>query len=97
MPAWTTEPQEVEEMQYLRDFGWDDLVIGIESGDDDVLRHVNKATPLPIFWRAAAVWSRQAWRYRVIYLGGLAGKGTGSRPRTVLPCCSISCTRITCS
>ena len=50
----------VEEMQYLRDFGWDDLVIGIESGDDDVLRHVNKATPLPIFWRAAAVWSRQA-------------------------------------
>ena len=32
----------VEEMRYLRDLGWDDLVIGIGSGDDDVLLHVNK-------------------------------------------------------
>lgn len=33
-------------------------------------------------------------RYRVIYLGGLAGKGHGiEKPHHYCHCCSISCTR----
>ena len=67
----------VEEMQYLRDFGWDDLVIGIESGDDDVLRHVNKGYTAADILEGCRRLEQAGVRYRVIYLGGLAGKGHG--------------------
>lgn len=67
----------VEEMQYLRDLGWDDLVIGIESGDDDVLRHVNKGYTAADILEGCRRLEQAGVRYRVIYLGGLAGKGHG--------------------
>ena len=67
----------VEEMEYLRNLGWDDLVIGIESGDDAVLRHVNKGYTAADILEGCCKLEQAGVRYRVIYLGGLAGKGRG--------------------
>lgn len=67
----------VEDMKYLKSLGWGDLVIGIESGDDDVLAHVNKGYTAQDILDGCQKLEKAGVTYRIIYLGGLAGKGHG--------------------
>lgn len=67
----------VDEMRYLKSLGFGDLVVGIESGDDDVLMHVNKGYTAADILEGCRRLEKADVSYRVIYLGGLAGKGHG--------------------
>ena len=64
-------------MKYLKTLGFGDLVVGIESGDDDVLTHVNKGYSSADILEGCKRLEDAGVSYRVIYLGGLAGKGHG--------------------
>ena len=65
----------VEEIAYLKTQGYVDIVIGIESADDAVLQAMNKGYTVADIREAFARLEAAAVDYRIIYLGGLAGKG----------------------
>lgn len=67
----------VKDMKYLKSLGWGDLVVGIETGDDDVLTHVNKGYTSADILEGCKRLEEAGVNYRIIYLGGLAGKGHG--------------------
>ena len=69
----------VEDLKLLRAHGINDLVIGIESGDDEVLSNVNKGYTSEDITRECQKLESAGINYRVIFLGGLAGKGNGTR------------------
>lgn len=69
----------VEELKELRSIGINDLVIGIESGDDDVLKMVNKGYTSDEIIQECLKLEAAGIAYRVIYLGGLAGHGKGEK------------------
>ena len=69
----------VEELKELRAVGINDLVIGIESGDDDVLKMVNKGYTSDEIIQECLKLEAAGIAYRVIYLGGLAGHGKGEK------------------
>ena len=50
----------VEDMRYLKQLGFEDIVVGIESGDDEVLTHTKKDILPQIFSRDAKSWSKRA-------------------------------------
>jgi radical SAM superfamily enzyme YgiQ (UPF0313 family) len=66
-----------EEMRELRKAGFEDLVIGIESGYDPVLKHVNKGYSAQDILTGCKRLEEAGVDYRIIYLGGLAGSGKG--------------------
>lgn len=65
----------VEDIQRIKDHGIDDIMIGIESGDDEVLSFVNKGYTAADIVRECKKLDQTTMTYRLIYLGGLAGKG----------------------
>lgn len=67
----------VEDMKYLRKLGIEDLVIGIESGYDPALNHVNKGYSASDILEGCKRLEKAGVAYRVIYLGGIAGSGKG--------------------
>jgi radical SAM superfamily enzyme YgiQ (UPF0313 family) len=67
----------VAEIRNLRSLGINDIVIGIESGDDEVLEHVKKGYSTAYIVRECKKLEEAGMGYRVIYLGGLGGKGKG--------------------
>lgn len=67
----------VEELKVLRAIGINDLVIGVESGYDDVLKMVNKGYTSDEIIQECMKLEAAGISYRVIYLGGLAGHGKG--------------------
>lgn len=75
----STFKKDVAELRALRAGGINDLVIGIESGDDDVLERVNKGYNSVDVVRECHKLEEAGIAYRVIFLGGLAGKGNGRR------------------
>lgn len=64
----------VEDIHKIKDHGIDDVMIGIESGDDDVLSFVNKGYTAADIVRECQKLDQTSMTYRFIYLGGLAGK-----------------------
>lgn len=64
-----------EELKQLHALGYNDLVIGIESGDDRTLREVNKGYTSQDILRECRKLEAAGIRYYVIYLGGIAGAG----------------------
>jgi radical SAM superfamily enzyme YgiQ (UPF0313 family) len=65
----------VDDLKYLKSLGYEDILIGIESGDDEPLAYMNKGyTAADILEQLSKV-EKAGVKYRVIYLGGLAGKG----------------------
>lgn len=50
-------------------------MIGIETGDDEVLQFVNKGYTAQDILDAGRKMDEAGITYRMIYLGGLAGKG----------------------
>lgn len=67
----------VDDMKYLKNLGFGDLVIGVESGDDDVLKDTNKGYTSADILEGCHRLDKAGVSYRIIYLGGLAGKGKG--------------------
>jgi radical SAM superfamily enzyme YgiQ (UPF0313 family) len=67
----------VDDIRYLKELGFEDLVLGIESGDDEVLKHVNKGYTAADILEGCRRLEEAGVAYRVIYLGGLAGAGKG--------------------
>ena len=65
----------VEDMRYLKQLGFDDIVVGIESGDDEVLAHTKKGYTAADILEGCKKLEQAGVDYRVIYLGGLAGHG----------------------
>lgn len=65
----------VEDLRQLKELGFNDIVIGIESGDDEVLEAVNKGYTAEDIVRECKKIEEAGMDYRVIYLGGLAGLG----------------------
>ena len=69
----------VEDLKRLKAEGINDLVIGIESGDDEVLSQMDKGYSSADIVRECLKLEEAGIAYRVIFLGGLAGKGNGER------------------
>ncbi|MGN1022888.1 MAG: radical SAM protein, partial [Lachnospiraceae bacterium] len=65
----------VEDIRRIRAHGLDEIMIGIESGDDEVLSFVNKGYTSKDILDAGQKLDEAGMTYRMIYLGGLAGKG----------------------
>lgn len=69
----------VDDLKQLKREGINDLVIGIESGDDQVLSQMDKGYTSADILRECKKLEEAEISYRVIFLGGLAGKGNGKR------------------
>jgi len=69
----------VEELRELRAMGINDLVIGIESGDDEALKQMNKGYTSADILRECHKLEEAGINYYAIFLGGLAGHGNGTR------------------
>ena len=65
----------VEDIKNIKAHGLDEIMIGIETGDDDVLSFVNKGYTAQDILDAGKKMDEAGITYRMIYLGGLAGKG----------------------
>ncbi|MGN1382328.1 MAG: radical SAM protein [Eubacterium sp.] len=65
----------VEDVKRIKEHGLDEIMIGIETGDDDVLEFVNKGYTAQDILDAGKKMDEAGITYRMIYLGGLAGKG----------------------
>ena len=72
-------PKSVKELKELRKIGYNDLVIGIESGDDEALSFMNKGYTSTDILRECRKLEQAGINYYVIFLGGLAGHGNGER------------------
>ncbi len=65
----------IEDIRHLKELGFEDILIGVESGDDKVLVSMNKGyTGADVFEQLRKV-EAAGVDYRVIYLGGIAGAG----------------------
>ena len=65
----------VEDIKKIKEHGLDEIMIGIETGDDEVLRFVNKGYTAADILEAGRKMDEAGITYRMIYLGGLDGKG----------------------
>ena len=72
-------PKSIKELKELRATGFNDLVIGIESGDDEVLDFMNKGYTAADILEQCLKLEQAGINYYVIFLGGLAGHGNGIR------------------
>lgn len=64
-----------EEIKSIKKSGLDKIMIGVETGDDEVLSFVNKGYTSQDIIAAGKKMDEAGIPYRIIYLGGLAGKG----------------------
>ena len=65
----------VDDLRYLKQLGFEDLLIGIESGDDEALTFMDKGYLSCDILQQLKKLEEADVDYRVIYLGGIAGKG----------------------
>lgn len=65
----------VEQIREIHEHGLDDILIGMESGDDEVLAAVHKGYKSRDIVEQTRKLDEAGMPYRMIYLGGLAGKG----------------------
>ncbi len=64
-----------EEIRHLKEIGFADLVVGMESADDEVLTHTKKGYSAADILEAGKKLDQAGVKWRIIYLAGLAGKG----------------------
>lgn len=72
-------PKSIEELKELRATGYNDIVIGMESGDDEVLKQMNKGYTAKDILQQCLKLEQAGINYYVIYLGGLAGHEKGRK------------------
>lgn len=65
----------IDDIRRIKAHGLDEIMIGIETGDDEVLSFVNKGYTAADIIDAGRKMDEAGITYRMIYLGGLAGKG----------------------
>lgn len=65
----------VDDIKRIKEHGLDEIMIGIETGDDEVLQFVNKGYTAQDILDSGRKMDEAGITYRMIYLGGLAGKG----------------------
>lgn len=65
----------VEDIRRIKEHGLDEIMIGIETGDDEVLKYTNKGYTAQDIIEAGHKMGEAGITYRMIYLGGLAGRG----------------------
>lgn len=65
----------VEDIRRIKEHGLDEIMIGIETGDEEVLKNTNKGYTSQDILDAGRKMDEAGITYRMIYLGGLAGKG----------------------
>ena len=65
----------VDQLKELRQNGIHEVVIGVESGDDEVLRNVNKGYTSSDIIKQCHKLDEAGITYRIIYICGLAGQG----------------------
>lgn len=65
----------VDDLRAIREHGIDDILIGIEPGDDEALSFVNKGYTAEDIVRECHKLDEAGMPYRMIYLGGLLGAG----------------------
>lgn len=68
-----------EELHCLRLAGYDGLTIGIETGDDDALRFMNKGYQATDIVKQCTRLDEAGIRYAFFYLTGISGRGKGAR------------------
>lgn len=69
----STFRKSVADLKHLKELGVDDIVIGIESGYDPVLKAMNKGYTAEELLRECRKFEAAGMTYRVIYLAGIAG------------------------
>ncbi len=69
----------VEELKQLRELGVNDIVIGMETGAEDLLTRVNKGYTAADIVEQCAKLEQAGIEYRILYLGALGGHGSGER------------------
>lgn len=75
----------VEEICKIKAHGLDEIMIGIESGDDEVLSFVNKGCTSEEIIEAGCKMDEAGLPYEVVFLSGLGGAATVSdTPKRVL-------------
>ena len=74
----------VEDMRYLKQLGFEDIVVGIESGDDEVLTHTKKGYTAADILEGCKKLEQAGVDYRVIYLGGLAAHESAKKSAALL-------------
>ena len=65
----------VEQLRDLRSLGVNDITIGVESGDSDVLAAVNKGYTAADLIEQCRKLDAAGMEYRFLYIGAVAGKG----------------------
>ena len=65
----------VEDIRAIKEHGIDEVMIGIETGDDEALLAVNKGYTAQDIVRECQKLDQAGMTYRMIYLGGLLGAG----------------------
>lgn len=65
----------VDEMRLLKEAGFEDLVVGFETGDDEALAYMNKGYTSADIIEGCSRLEKAGVDYRMIFLGGLAGRG----------------------
>lgn len=65
----------VPELKRMKELGLKGLYIGVESGDDEVLKAVNKGYTAADIVEGCQKLDEAGIDYQIIYLGGLAGAG----------------------
>lgn len=69
------QPKTVEQLRNLRHLGYYSITIGTESGDDNVLKQMNKGYTSNDIIEQCHKLEEAGIRYNISYLSGLSGKG----------------------
>lgn len=72
-------PKSTKELKELRSLGYDEIIIGTETGDDDTLLFMRKGYKAEDIVRELNKLDEAGIGYHISYLNGLAGAGNGKR------------------
>ena len=67
----------VEQLKELKELGYSGIVFGVESGDDKILKFMNKGYKADEIVPQLSKMDKAGLNYEVIFLSGLGGKGYG--------------------
>lgn len=67
----------VEQLKELKELGYSGIVFGVESGDDRILKFMNKGYKADEIVPQLSKMDKAGLNYEVIFLSGLGGKGYG--------------------
>lgn len=75
--AVSPEREIVEQLKELKELGYSGIVFGVESGDDKILKFMNKGYKANEIVPQLSKMDEAGLPYEVIFLSGLGGKGYG--------------------